>query len=126
MFVFLGDRQLVKTRREVDLSECRLPLRLENMPLSTTSGELSRRQSTYRLMVPSFFLTQRTCLAHGDFEGRMIPRSFQLVNFFPNHRDFLRRESTLFLSHGRAGFIYKGEWALTVDTRRHAFGHSWE
>ena len=47
-------------------------------PLSITSKELSRRQSTHSLMVPSFFLTQRTCAVHGDLEGRIIPRSFIL------------------------------------------------
>ena len=63
----------------------RLPLRLENMlcispkpPLSITRKELSRRQLTHSLMVPSFFLTQRTCAAHGDLEGRIRPRSFNL------------------------------------------------
>ena len=75
MFVFLGDGHLVKAGREVNLSEVWLALEVGEDPLHT---ELSRRQSTHSLMVPSFFLTQRTCAAHGDFEGRMIPRSFNL------------------------------------------------
>ena len=48
-------------------------------PLPITPRELSRRQSTHSLMMSSFFLTQRTCAVHGNFEGRMIPRSFELL-----------------------------------------------
>lgn len=52
-----------------------------NPPLSSTSEMSSLCQSTQNLSISAFCRTDSTCIAHGDSEDRIIPRSSSLPIF---------------------------------------------